>query len=122
MKKKIHRVSSKKRFVPLLFVAWLGRALRTRSAAHLARAADDVGAALAALLAAFEADEAPNQSNETIASCSSSAETTCLVLVFMLFAHGRGGAQSIHLDGLAGLRRSGLIWFGLGFHIAGFGV
>jgi len=78
------------------------------SAAHLAGAADDVGAAFATVLAAFKADETFNCTNEAFASCSSTAETACLVLVFMLAAHGRGGVQCIHLDGLAGLRRSGL--------------
>jgi len=93
--------------------------LGAHSAAHLARAADDVGAALATLLAAFEADETSYQANEAFASCSSTAETACLVLVLMLAAHGRGGVQCIHLDGLAGLRRSVLSRLGLGFHITG---
>jgi len=40
------------------------------------------------------------------------------MLGMLLLAHGRGGVQSIHLDGLAGLGRSGLGWVGLGFHFA----
>jgi len=90
-----------------------------RSAAHLARAANDVGDALATALAAFKADENFYQSKEAIATCSSTAETACLVLMLLLTAHGRGWVQCIHLDGLAGLRRSGLSRLGLGFHIAG---
>jgi hypothetical protein len=42
----------------------------THSAAHLARAADDVGAALATLLAAFEADETSYHTNEAFLSAN----------------------------------------------------
>jgi hypothetical protein len=89
------------------------------SAAHLAGAADDVGTALATILAAFEADKTFYHADEAIASCSSTAETAGLVLVLMLFAYGRGRVHSVHLDGLAGLGSSGLSLLGLGFHFAG---
>jgi len=68
-------------------------------AAQLARAADNICAALAATLAALKADEAFNQTKEAVLSSSTTPDALCLMLVRV---HWRR-VHCIHPDSSLGL-------------------
>jgi len=87
---------------------WSSSAGRIRLAAHLARATDDVGKALAAVLAALKAHETFESTEEAVLGGATSAKTgSLLVLAFLLFVGRRTGGHDRHLDSL-GLGAVGL--------------
>lgn len=82
--------------------------------AHLAWAADDICATLAAVLAALEAQETLECTKEAVFGSSSSSETLSVVLLVALTVLGRSRVHSTHLDGSLGLVGGS---FGSGLHV-----
>lgn len=76
--------------------------------AHLARAADDICATFAAVLAAFEAQETLEGTDEAVFSSSSSTETLSVVLLVVLIVVGRSRVHDAHLNGSLRLVGGGL--------------
>jgi len=77
-------------------------------AAHLARAADDICTAFAAVLAAFEAKETFEGTEEAVLGSSSSTETLSLMLLVGLGVVGRSRVHDAHLHGSLRLAGGGL--------------
>lgn len=75
---------------------------------HLARATDDICAALAAVLATFEANETPECTKEAVFGSSSSTETLSMVLLVVLTILNRSRVHNAHLYGSLGLVSGGL--------------